>query len=130
MTPATIYHATSDARVMKRLERELAKIGVRVFVRVSILTLLVFALGMSVWAVTGGSISGTLRDPSGAVVPDASVTLQNIDLATTYHATTDAQGFYSFPSVPVGRYQLIVDASGFKSQEKTGLQVDTDSAIR
>ena len=108
----------------------MAKIGVRVFVRVSILTLLVFALGMSVWAVTGGSISGTLRDPSGAVVPDASVTLQNIDLATTYHATTDAQGFYSFPSVPVGRYQLIVDASGFKSQEKTGLQVDTDSAIR
>ena len=102
----------------------------RTFVQILILALFVFGVGMSAWAVTGGSISGTLRDQSGAVIPGAKVTLLNLDLATTYRVTTDAQGFYSFPAVPVGRYELTIEAVGFTTQEKTGLQVDADSAIR
>jgi len=83
-----------------------------------------------VWAATGGSISGTLTDPSGASIPGASVTLVNLDLTTSYKATTDAQGFYSFPNLPVGRYEMTIEATGFKSQKKTGLAVDADAAVR
>jgi hypothetical protein len=84
----------------------------------------------SAWAVTGGSISGTLKDASGAVIPGATVTLVNVDLKTTFHVTSDAQGLYSFPVVPVGKYELTIEAQGFAPQKKTGLQVDTDSALR
>jgi len=81
-------------------------------------------------AATGGSISGTLTDQSGAVIPAASLTLVNLDLATSYKASTDAQGFYSFPTLPVGRYELTIEAAGFKTQKKTGIVVDTDAAVR
>ena len=108
----------------------LATIKARTSLRIVVVVAFFFAMGMSVWAVTGGSISGTLRDPSGAVIPGAMVTLVNIDLTTTYHTSTDEQGFYSFPTVPVGRYEVTFEATGFTTEIKTGLTVDTDSALR
>ncbi|MGA8012386.1 MAG: carboxypeptidase-like regulatory domain-containing protein [Candidatus Acidiferrales bacterium] len=81
-------------------------------------------------ATTGGSISGTVKDQSDSVVPGASLTLVNLDITTSYKAKTDAQGFYSFPTLPVGRYELTIEASGFKPQKKTGLVVDADAAVR
>ncbi len=81
-------------------------------------------------ATTGGSISGTVKDQSDSVVPGASLTLVNLDITTSYKARTDAQGFYSFPTLPVGRYELTIEASGFKPQKKTGLVVDADAAVR
>jgi len=81
-------------------------------------------------AATGGSISGTVTDQSGALIPGAAVTLVNLDLASSHKALTDTQGFYSFPSLPVGRYELTVEATGFKTQKKTGLVVDADAAVR
>ena len=81
-------------------------------------------------AATGGSISGTVKDQSDAVVPGASLTLVNLDLTTSYKASTDAQGFYSFPTLPVGRYELTIEAAGFKTQKKTGVVVDADAAVR
>jgi hypothetical protein len=83
-----------------------------------------------VWSATGGSISGAVKDSSGAVIPGVSVTLVNLDLTTSYKATTDAQGFYSFPTIPVGRYELTIESTGFKTQKKTGLVVDADAAVR
>ena len=44
--------------------------------------------------------------------------------------TSDKQGFYSFPNLPVGHYELTISADGFTTQRKTNLTVDTDSAIR
>jgi len=79
---------------------------------------------------TSGSISGTVKDQSGASIPGASVTLINLDLAASYKASTNQQGFYSFPSVPVGRYEMTIEARGFSNQKKTGITVDTDAALR
>src|SRR5271163_1724083 len=81
-------------------------------------------------AATGGSISGTVVDPSGAVTPGATLKLLSTAQQTAYQAISDKQGFYSFPSLPVGHYDLTVEAAGFTSQRKTGLTVDTDSALR
>ncbi len=81
-------------------------------------------------AATGGSISGTVKDQSGAVIPGVALILVNLDLTTSYKTGTDAQGFYSFPNLPVGRYELTIEATGFKTQTKTGLVVDADAALR
>ena len=105
------------------------KQGLQTFVRIMCAGLCLFACAQS-WAATGGSISGTVKDQSGAVIPDATLTLVNLDLAASYKATTDPQGFYSFPTLPVGRYELTIEAAGFKTQKKTGIAVDTDAAVR
>ena len=90
---------------------------------------LCFLANAQAWGATGGSISGTVKDQSGALVPSATLTLVNLDLTSSYKASTDAQGFYSFPSLPVGRYELTIEAAGFKTQKKTGLVVDADAAL-
>ena len=95
-----------------------------------LLLLCAFAHAIPLPAATGGSISGTVKDQTEALVPGATLTLVNLDLATSYHAATDTQGFYSFPTLPVGRYELTVEAAGFKSQKKTGITVDADAAVR
>ncbi len=81
------------------------------------------------WAVTGGSISGSVTDPSGAFIPGASLTLVNIAQHAVYHTVSDRKGIYTFPNLPVGRYMLTIAASGFQTQEDSELAVDTDAAI-
>lgn len=101
--------------------------------RIAIVVLLLVCLlvcSAPLRSATGGSISGTVKDQSDAVIPGASLTLVNLDLTTSYKASTDAQGFYSFPTLPVGRYELTIEATGFKTQKKTGVVVDADAAVR
>jgi Carboxypeptidase regulatory-like domain len=81
-------------------------------------------------AATGGSISGTVIDPSGAVIQGAVLRLVNTGQQTVYQVISDRQGFYSFPNLPVGRYELTISANKFAAQRKTNLTVDTDSALR
>jgi hypothetical protein len=85
---------------------------------------------VSLWAAANGSLAGTIKDPSGAVVSGATVTLINTALKTKFSAISDGRGFYSFPTVPVGHYDLTVEAAGFKTQEKKNLTVDTDAAVK
>jgi Carboxypeptidase regulatory-like domain len=85
---------------------------------------------VSLRAVANGSLSGTLADPSGAVVPGAQIRLVNTALRSEFKTISDGQGFYSFPTLPVGRYDLNIEAAGFKTQRKTNLTVDTDAALK
>ena len=82
------------------------------------------------WGLGGGRISGSLEDPSGGVVPAAHLTLTNTALQTEFKAVSDAQGFYIFPALPVGRYDLRIEAARFKTQRKTNLVVDADAALK
>jgi hypothetical protein len=84
----------------------------------------------SLFAATGGSISGTVMDKSDAVVGGAMLKLVNTAQQTTYQAISDKQGLYSFPNLPVGHYDLTTMATGFNPQRKADLKVDTDSAVR
>ncbi len=86
--------------------------------------------GNRAWGVAGGSISGVVRDPSGASVPHAQVTLTNTDLNSIFRTASDPNGFYSFPALAVGHYTLRVEAAGFKPLQKNNLTVDTDAALR
>jgi hypothetical protein len=83
-----------------------------------------------VWALASGSLSGTLTDPSEAAIPAVTLTLTNTALKTEFHATSDARGFYSFPALPAGHYDLTIEALGFQSQKRTDLAVDADGAVR
>jgi hypothetical protein len=91
--------------------------------------LVIFAVS-PVLAATGGSISGAVVDQTGAVVPGATIRLINVGQQTTFKAISDQEGLYAFPNLPVGRYELTISATGFTTQRKRGLAVDTDSSTR
>jgi Carboxypeptidase regulatory-like domain len=57
------------------------------------------------------------------------VTVRNMALGTKFQARTDTKGFYSFPNLPVGQYEWRAEAIGFSVQTKTGVTIDTDSAL-
>src|ERR1051326_4157700 len=60
-----------------------------------------------------GNLVGTIVDPTDAVVPNATVELENTETGIRYMATTGPDGLYRFNNVPVGAYMLMVKASGF-----------------
>jgi hypothetical protein len=84
----------------------------------------------ALWAGTTGSISGTLKDPTGALIPGATVQATNMAQGTNNKIATDANGSFIFPSLPVGRYELQIEASGFKVEKRTGLVIDADAVLR
>src|SRR5262249_61364115 len=61
-----------------------------------------------------GSITGVVQDPTGAVVPNASVTLVDTTKGLRYTATTEASGRYVLRSLPPSAYDIRVDPSGFR----------------
>src|SRR5690348_3856694 len=65
-------------------------------------------------SVAGGSVVGTISDPSGAVVPGAKVAMTSAQTGTTLETTTSTAGQYVFPVVPVATYNMTITASGFQ----------------
>ena len=86
-------------------------------------------LGPALWASDGGSISGVISDPSGRAVPGARVTATASSTAVHESLASDARGFYSFPSLPVGRYDVEAEAPGFKPFRRAGVEIDIDSKV-
>ena len=68
------------------------------------------------WAQFGASLQGTVRDPSAAVIPNATVTLTNDETKQKLTGTTSANGFYRFSELAPGTYSLTVDAPNFSRQ--------------
>lgn len=83
----------------------------------------------SAMASTGGSISGVVKDVTGGVIPDATVTALNTATGIKQTTATDARGFYSFPVLPVGPYEIEIDFQGFKPYAQKGLVLDVNSAL-
>jgi hypothetical protein len=81
-------------------------------------------------AAVGGSVAGMVMDSRGAVVQGAALSLDDTAQQDVYQTVSDSKGFYTFANLPVGRYNLTISAYGFATQQKTDLQVDTDSALR
>ncbi|MDE3137078.1 MAG: TonB-dependent receptor [Acidobacteriota bacterium] len=78
---------------------------------------------------TQGAIQGTITDPSGAVIPDAQVTVTNN--ATGFHmaTTSDANGFYTFPLLPVGTYTVSVEKAGFSKFTQANVPVTVGARL-
>lgn len=84
--------------------------------RASLFSLAMLALMMLVpaaWAQFSGTVTGTVTDPSGAVVPGAKVTLTNNNTGQSVTTKTNTSGVFTFPSLAPGDYELITAAKGF-----------------
>src|SRR6202451_1887507 len=93
--------------------------------------ILFFALLLArpVWAGLSGSISGTVKDPSSAVIAQAQVTAINLESGVRQSTTTDDKGFYTFPVILIGRYDVEIIHPGFKPYRRTGVVVDANSLV-
>jgi hypothetical protein len=94
-----------------------------------LLVLFLFATGFA-WASISGSISGIVTDPNGFLVPNGTVTATNTDTGIQSVIKTDGKGFYNFPDLPIGNYDVEVTQPGFKTFRKTAVHIDANSAIR
>jgi hypothetical protein len=91
--------------------------------------LTIFSPAVSAQSVTG-TILGTVSDPKGGAVPNATVTIKNSDQNIAVRTvTTDQQGQYVVPLLPVGRYSVTVEASGFKKAVHSGLVLNVDDKL-
>jgi hypothetical protein len=71
--------------------------------------------------VAGGTLSGTVTDPNGGGVPNASVVITNVATGVNREVTTNSNGFYTAVNLLPGAYQMKVTATGFNPEETTGI---------
>ena len=83
------------------------------------------------WAqVDTGSLVGSVKDSSGAVLPGASVTATNTDTGVSSSAKTEANGDYVLTPLKIGSYSLTVEAAGFGREVRTGIVLNVQQNIR
>ncbi|MEZ5396221.1 MAG: TonB-dependent receptor [Bryobacterales bacterium] len=94
------------------------------------LALLAHALSALALFGQGGTaqLVGRVTDPSGAVIPGASVTLTNVGSGVAQTAQTGPQGYYRFPLLPPGNYEIAVQSEGFRRVAQTGIKLDVEQA--
>lgn len=76
-----------------------------------------------------GTISGTVQDPQGAVVPGVTVMLTCVETGVVQTVETDSAGFYRFPALPLGHYNVVFSKTGFEKFLRTGMLIDVDTAL-
>ena len=74
------------------------------------------------------SISGRVTDASNAAVPNATITIKNTATSATQTASTDEQGRYAMPELPIGPYDITVSKTGFQNSARNGLILTVGSA--
>ncbi len=74
---------------------------------------------------SGGTIAGTVLDPSGALVSGATITATGVDTGTVYSATSTSAGVFHFSQMQLGRYNLSISAQGFSTLKLEGILVTT-----
>ncbi len=77
-----------------------------------------------------GTILGTVRDQTGAVIRGAKVTVRHVATGLTRTETTGDTGEYLIPQLPVGEYNLEAEQTGFKKFERTGIHLQVDDKLR
>jgi len=76
-----------------------------------------------------GSISGIVRDPSGAGIPNAKVVLTNEDTNITVSTITGSEGQYTFAPIKIGRYSVSASVTGFQTVQQTNVTVDVQQKV-
>ncbi len=89
-----------------------------------------------IWAVpalaqtTSTEVLGTVTDGSGAVVPNTKLTLLRVATGERRQAVTNSDGNYSFPFIEIGEFTVTAEMPGFKTQTKTGINVELQQKAR
>src|SRR5580658_862837 len=98
--------------------------------KLALLTLCIGLAAQFAFAATTGSISGTVTDTQGAIVSGAHVELRNTLTGVIQSITTDSAGFYNFPSLSLGNYDVTFENAGFEKFVQTNVVIDVDTARR
>lgn len=77
----------------------------------------------TVWCQVSASITGTVKDSSGAIVPGATVSVKHLETGLTRAVATEASGSYSVSSLPVGQYEVSAERAGFKQEVRRGINL-------
>src|ERR1700730_3649476 len=93
-----------------------------------VLAILTFWCGVA-RAQTTGSISGTMRDATGSVIPDLAIIARNVDTGVQQNATSNQDGLYAFTTLRVGRYQVDTFRPRFKPYKRSGLTIDVGTKL-
>jgi len=89
----------------------------------SVIVLVTMGLALGQASVTG-TISGTVKDVTGGVIPGVEVTITNQDTGAERNVVTDDSGFYNAPNIPIGTYTVSVVMPGFKASRVTDVKID------
>lgn len=99
--------------------------------------LALFVLLLSLWAASAawgqdatGRIIGNVTDPSGSAIPGAQVTVTNVGTKIVQTTTTDASGFYQVLSLPIGEYEVTVEAGGFRKEQFEHQKLQISQSLR
>jgi len=104
--------------------------SIRAFLTVSA-TLLALALPATMYAqFEAGTVLGTIRDPSGAVVPNCKVTLENVNTGVSNSAVTDTNGNYEFVNQHPGTYRVRAEGAGFQTAVAEPFQLAVNARQR
>src|SRR5712672_1631852 len=94
------------------------------------LTLIVCATQIDLQAqVTGGTISGTVVDTTGRLIPNCSIVITNTATGITRNLTTNSDGFYTAPNLQAGSYELSFTAPGFRTELKKGVTLTVGASL-
>jgi len=98
--------------------------------RISVLMLLLIGAAMAGAQIVGGTITGVVRDGTGAALQGASVTVRQLETGATRILTTDNDGRFYAPSVPVGYYSVSVKRDGFAPEERSGISLTVAQSLQ
>ena len=87
-------------------------------------------VAIPLWADVTGSISGYVRDSSGAALPGAHVAVTNLATGLSKQATTDRQGQFTFLALPPGKYKVDGTSSGFSGSTVTNIDLNVNDELR
>lgn len=94
-----------------------------VFVIFSLMFSIFFGNPRDLLAQTEATISGTIKDPSGAVLPGVNVQVKNLETALTREGTTNENGRYRFVLLPLGNYTITASLPGFATLTRSGIRL-------
>ncbi|MBI4444458.1 MAG: TonB-dependent receptor [Acidobacteria bacterium] len=100
----------------------MTSISLKPIIRVALISLSVLALSLfPVWAQVTGSIVGTTRDQSGAVLPGATITVKNVETGVVRESITNDSGRYVSTNLPLGTYEVKAEVPGFQTKIRSGV---------
>jgi len=99
-------------------------------IRISIFVLLLAGVVSAGAQIVGGTISGVVHDKTGAALQGVSVTVRQFETGATRILTTDSEGRFYAPSVPVGHYAVVVKLDGFAAEERSGITLTVAESLQ
>lgn len=84
----------------------------------ALLALMAVSCLMAYSQAVSGTVLGTVTDASGAVVPNAKVTVTEVNTGIVHNAQTNGSGNYAFPDLPGGNYSATIESPGFKKETR------------